>query len=135
MNDEVFFDTNILVYATDDTDPRGIIALELLEDGGLISVQVLNEFAAVASRKLRWGFDEIEIALTQFRTLCRPALPVCLKTHEAALRIAAQHGLHMYDSLIIASALRAGCTTLMSEDMQNARRFDGRLTIHNPFVT
>ena len=56
-----------------------------------------------------------------------------IATHEAALEIAQRDGLSFYDSLIVASALEAGCSTLLSEDMQDGRAIAGRLTIRNPF--
>jgi predicted nucleic acid-binding protein len=56
------------------------------------------------------------------------------ETHDAALRLAMRHGFHIYDALIIAAALEAGCSTLYSEDMPSGQVIDGRLTIRNPFA-
>ena len=56
-----------------------------------------------------------------------------MATHTAAVAISTKHGFNFYDSLIIASALEAGCTTLMTEDMQHGQVIEGRLTICNPF--
>jgi predicted nucleic acid-binding protein len=53
--------------------------------------------------------------------------------HDAALRLAGEHGFHIYDALIVAAALDADCATLYSDDLQSGRVIDGRLTIHNPF--
>jgi predicted nucleic acid-binding protein len=134
MNGEVFFDTNILVYATVRDDPRAAVAMSLLAKGGAISVQVLNEFTNVARRKLRRPWPEVKEALTAFRLLCKEPLPLSVATHEAALEIALCDRLAFYDSLIVASALEAGCATLLSEDMQNGQVIAGRLTIRNPFA-
>jgi predicted nucleic acid-binding protein len=54
-------------------------------------------------------------------------------THDQALRIAERYGFQIYDSLIVAAALEAGCTTLYSEDMQDGQSID-TLTIRNPFA-
>jgi predicted nucleic acid-binding protein len=132
MNAEAFLDTNILLYAIARNDPRTTTAEVLLAAGGMISVQVLNEFVAVARRKLGLSWDEIAEALSAIRTLCGPVEPVTIETHEAALRIAERHGYHVYDASIIAAALRAQCRILYSEDMQDGQRIDG-LTIRNPF--
>lgn len=132
MSDEIFFDTTILIYAVAQDDPRAAIAEELLARGGTISVQVLNEFVAVAGRKLAIPWKEITAALAAIRTLCAPPVPITIDTHDAALRIAARYGFHIYDSLIVAAAIEAGCTTLYSEDMQNGQMI-GPLTIRNPF--
>src|ERR1700678_2751831 len=128
MSDRTFFDTTILVYAVSGGDPRAAIAENLLATGGSISVQVLNEFAAVARRKLDMSWEEIGDALTAVRTLCGPPAPLTVQIHDAALAIAAQHGYHIYDALILAAALDEDCDLLYSEDMQNGQRL-GTLTI------
>jgi predicted nucleic acid-binding protein len=133
MSDEVFFDTNILIYAAAKNDPRAEIATALLAKGGRISVQVLNEFAATARRKLNWPWPDIAEALAAFRALCPEPIALGVATHEEALAIAQRDGLGFYDSLIVASAIEAGCLTLLSEDMQDGRTVAGTLTIRNPF--
>jgi predicted nucleic acid-binding protein len=52
MNDKAFFDTNVLVYVVGHRDDRTAAAEALVAGGGVVSVQVLNELAAVARRKL-----------------------------------------------------------------------------------
>ena len=133
MNGDVFFDTNVLVYATAKDDARAITAIDLLVDGGAVSIQVLNEFASVARRKLKWSWPEVTSALLAFRALLKAPLPVSLKTHEAALALAQRDGLNFYDALTVASALEARCKTLLSDDMQDGRVIAGGLTIRNPF--
>jgi predicted nucleic acid-binding protein len=76
MPDRVFFDTTILIYAISEGDPRAETAERLLSAGGLLSVQVLNEFAAVAKRKLKVSWPEIAEALDAARALCGPAIPL-----------------------------------------------------------
>jgi predicted nucleic acid-binding protein len=134
MTGGFFLDTNILLYAALQPDPRSDTARELLARRGIISIQVLNEFANVANRKLRRPWPEIASALEAIRTLCHPPLPMTLNTHQAALTIAGQTGYQFYDALIVASALESGCHTLYSEDLQHGRLIEGRLTIHNPFA-
>jgi predicted nucleic acid-binding protein len=129
---DAFLDSNVLIYAFT-TDPRAATAQNLLERGCAISVQGLNEFATVARRKLAMGWDELRDALAAIRTVCPTILPVDLDTHTAALDIAERRGYALFDALVVASALRAGCKTLWSEDMQHGAVIDGRLTIANPF--
>ncbi len=133
MRGGVFFDTNLLVYAALQPDRRSERARTLLARGGTVSVQVLNEFANVARRKLRRPWPEVTQALSDIRALCRPPLPISLATHEAALGIAGRLGYRLYDSLIVASALEAGCATLYSEDMQDGQVVEGALAIRDPF--
>jgi predicted nucleic acid-binding protein len=135
MNDKAFFDTNVLVYVVAHSDERTAVAEPLVARGGVVSVQVLNELASVASRKLGMAWGEIGEALTAIRVLCPSPVPLTVETHEAGLRIAAQYRFHIYDALITAAALEAECTTLYSEDLQDGQIIDGRLTIRNPFAT
>jgi predicted nucleic acid-binding protein len=133
MTGQVFLDTNILVCAALQPDPRSETARGLLAQRGTISVQVLNEFAHVANRKLRRSWAEIARALSAIRVLCPPPLPITAATHVAALTIAERTGHAIYDALIIASALEAGCGILFSEDLQDGQLIDARLTVRNPF--
>jgi predicted nucleic acid-binding protein len=135
MNDSVFFDTNALVYVVGQKDHRTAAVEALLAGGGIVSVQVLNELASVARRKLGMTWEEIGEALAAIRTLCPTPVPLTVETHEAGLRIAAQYQLHIYDALVAAAALEAECTTLYSEDLHDGQIIDGRLTIRNPFTT
>lgn len=132
MSDKAFFDTTVLVYSVSAEDRRTGIAEKLLAVGGFVSVQVLNEFVSVCKAKLKMPWKEIKEALGAVRALCEPVVPLGLETHEHALEIAEQTGYHIYDALIVAAALRAGCTVLYSEDMQDGRKV-GALTIRNPF--
>ena len=133
MSDRAFFDTNVLVYAIGQHDERTTSAEALLAEGGVVSVQVLNELAAVAHRKLGMSWEEITEALAAIRTLCPGPVPLTVDTHDAALRIASRYHFHIYDALVVAAALEADCTTLYSEDLQHEQVIDRRLTIRNPF--
>lgn len=129
---EFFFDTNVILYLLSADAAKADRAEELLAIGGIISVQVLNEFAAAASRKLRMTWPEIREVLAQVRVVC-PVEPVTVDTHDKALQLAERYGLSTYDALIVAAALMAGCTTLYSEDMQDGQVIERHLTIRNPF--
>ena len=108
MSDPVFLDTNVLVYAALQPDPRSEVARDLMARRGTISVQVLNEFVNVAHRKLRRSWPEIMTAVRAIRDLCPPPTPITLATHEAALGFASRTGYQFYDALIIAAALEFG---------------------------
>lgn len=82
MSGPVFLDTNVLVYAALQSDQRSDAARVLLARGGMISVQVLNEFTNVASRKLRRPWLEIARAVEAICFLCPPPLPLTLATHR-----------------------------------------------------
>jgi len=134
MSDKAFLDTNVLVYTLGERDGRTPVAEALLATGGVISVQVLNELASVANRKLKMSWRDVTVALDAIKILCPSPVHLTLATHDEALRLAAAHGYHIYDALIIAAALESECATLYSEDLQGGQIIDGRLTIRNPFV-
>jgi predicted nucleic acid-binding protein len=127
-----FLDSNVLVYAFT-SDPRAEAAQTLLERGCAISIQALNEFANVARRKLGKSWPEIRDDLAAIRTVCPTVIPIDVDTHEAVLRLAERYGFAMFDALMVATALRAGSSTLWSEDMQDGMLIDGKLRIANPF--
>jgi predicted nucleic acid-binding protein len=132
MNGSAFFDTNVLIYAFAKDDPRCGVAEELLGRGGVVGVQILNEFVAVAVRKLAMPWKEVLEALDAIRVLCPSPVPVSVGVHDAALRIAGVHGYHIYDALVIAAAVEASCNTLYTEDMRSGQVIGG-VTIRNPF--
>jgi len=134
MNDRAFFDTNVFVYSLIQDDPRSDEAEKLIAEGGTVSVQVLNEFAAVVRRKIKMPWDEVRFAIENIKSLCPSPLPITVQTHQEALAIAEKYGYRIYDALVVASALEARCTILYSEDMQDGQVIDGRLTIRNPFL-
>jgi predicted nucleic acid-binding protein len=127
-----FFDTNVLVYLASGDPAKADRAEKLIGTGGEISVQVLNELANVARRKMQISWTETHA----FLNLIRDVLTVhslTVETHEAGLRLAEKYRLSIYDAMIVASALQAGCETLWSEDMKHGLAIDGVLRIRNPF--
>jgi predicted nucleic acid-binding protein len=135
MPARAFFDTNVLIYSVAENDPRSDAAEALLANGGVVSAHVLNEFVAVALRKLGMSWTDVTEALGAIRTLCPSPVSITVETHDAALRIAQQYGYHIYDALVAAAALEAKCDTLYTEDMQDGQVIDDQLTIRNPFAS
>jgi predicted nucleic acid-binding protein len=133
MSDRVFLDTNVLVYALGRQDDRTPAADALLAGGGVVSVQVLNELASVARRKLRMPWPEVIAALADIQILCPFPVPTTVAIHDSALTLASRLGFNFYDALIVAAALEAKCNILYSEDLQDGQVIERRLTIRNPF--
>jgi predicted nucleic acid-binding protein len=127
-----FFDTNIIVYAQQ-SGLKSEKARDLLERGGTISVQVLNEFANVMSRKFKKSWPDVHDALADVLEVVERVLPLTLEVHAQGIALAAKHSLSIYDALIIAAALNGECDTLFSEDLQHGRRF-GKMQVVNPFA-
>lgn len=127
-----FIDTNVLLYLLSGDPAKADRAEEVLAAGGVVSVQVLNEFAAVATRKLRMSLPEVREVLATVRALCR-TVPIREDTHDKGLDLAERYGISIYDAMIVSSALLASCKTLWSEDMQDGQVIDKTLEIRNPF--
>jgi predicted nucleic acid-binding protein len=128
---EPFFDTNVLVYLASGDTTKAQRAEALLDDGGVVSVQVLNEFAFVVMRKFRTPFREVRETLAAIRATC-DVRPLDIETHERGLDIAERYRFSIYDSMIVAAALHAGCAILYTEDLQRGQSIEG-LRIRNPF--
>ncbi|HSO42274.1 MAG TPA: PIN domain-containing protein [Rhodospirillales bacterium] len=128
-----FLDTNVLVYLATGDPVKAGRAEALVAAGGVISVQVLNELANVARRKMRMPWAETRSFLSLLRGLLA-VQPLDLATHEAGLALAERYGLSTYDAMIAAAALQAGCDTLWSKDLQHGMAL-GSLRILNPFRT
>jgi len=131
---EAFFDTGVLLYLLSAEADKADRAEQLLDRSGVISVQVLNEFAVVGTRKLGLSFTEVREVLDTIRGVC-DTRPVMVEHHDKATEIAERYGFSFYDSVIVASALLAGCRTLYSEDLQHRQVIDKRLTVINPFAS
>jgi len=129
-----FFDTNILIYLASNDATKADRAEAIVREGGAISVQVLNEVANVARRKMKLSWQETRGFLSSLRELLT-VHPVTIDTHELGLALSERHQLSIYDALIAASALLAECDRLWSEDMQDGMAIDSRLRIVNPFRT
>jgi predicted nucleic acid-binding protein len=134
-----FLDTNILVYTFDDTAlEKRQIAQQLVHDAlstrqGIVSTQIVQEFLNVALHKFKRPMtvsDAQEYLNTVLLPLCHHYPSVAF--YERALLIRAETGYSFYDALVVMAALEAGCTVLLSEDMQAGRTIQG-LTILNPF--
>jgi len=128
-----FFDTNVLLYLLSGDIDKAASVEGIVSKGGIISVQVLNEFASVAARKLGMTYAEIGEFLQTIRAVCKTK-PLTVETHQLGLDIAERYGFSFYDSLIVSAALLADCSTLYSEDMQHGQKIENRMVITNPFL-
>lgn len=127
-----FFDTNVLVYLASADATKADRAEAAVAAGGAISVQVLNEIANVARRKMQMSWSDTHDFLTMLRGLLI-VHPLSVEVHDTGLRLAERYGLSIYDAMIAASALHAGCDTLWSEDMHHGMVLDEGLRVVNPF--
>lgn len=126
------FDTNILIYAYLADQAKQRRAADLIEGGGIISVQALNEFSSVARRKLAFSWSDVRDASADFTSML-DVKPLTLASHDAAIMIGEATGYTIYDCLMLAVASEAGATAFISEDLQHGRRIEG-MEIQNPFL-
>ncbi len=140
MNAKYFMDTNIVVYSFDDRMPDkknrslALIADALQTGNGIISWQVIQEFLNVATRKFKVPLKPEDSKLYLQKVLH----PLCqvfpnLDIYQDALDLQGKTKYPFYDALILAGALREGCTILYTEDMQDGYQVGG-LRIVNPFL-
>ena len=127
-----FLDTNVLLYLLSKDAAKADRAEALLAAGGVVSVQVLNEFASVATRKLAMTIPEIREILSTIQAVGM-VKPLDIETHELGLDIAERYGFSIYGGLIVAAAVRAGCAILYTEDLQQGQMLE-KLQIANPFA-
>ena len=127
-----FADTNVVLYLLDD-GPKAECAEEILSRGPRISVQVLNEATVNCRRKAGLSWEETGSFLAGVQSLC-PVEDLTPQTHAVGGALAERYGLSVYDAMIVAAALLAGCTTLYTEDMQAGLLVEGQLRLVNPFA-
>ena len=138
--DRFFIDSNILVYSYDDAEPgkkslaQEIIASLARNGSGALSVQVLGEFFNIATRRIPIPLtvDEATAVIDDMsRSLA--VLDIDSAMVRRAIATHSRYGTSYWDSLIIAAAERAGCTRILSEDMNPGQSYHGIVAV-NPFT-
>lgn len=130
--DRFFVDSNVILYSLGNDLAKKLVATTLLAGNSVVSTQVLMETANVARRKLGYSVGQIRAVLKSLTSVCEVSL-VTEAMIERSLDIAERYGFSTYDSLIVATALEAGCVALYTEDLHRNQRID-RLTIVNSFL-
>ncbi len=132
-----FLDTNVLVYAFDESEPaKRARALALLEDEALdivFSAQVLNEFYWTVTRKLTPAVPEA-VAQEVVRELALGrVVPIDASLVEESIALSRRHRLSLWDAGIVVAAQRSGCRELLTEDLASGQAF-GSVTVRDPFA-
>jgi predicted nucleic acid-binding protein len=128
-----FVDSNILLYLVLDNGGKAAKVREVLGLGCTISVQVLNETTNVLRRKYKMPWDEVRRFLSVVRDLTE-TVPTDVAIHEVGIDIAERYGFSIYDSMILAAAMKSDCQIVFSEDMQHGQIIDRQIRIINPFA-
>ena len=126
-----FIDSNVILYLLSHDAVKADKAESILQAGGVISVQVLNEVVSVCQRKLKMPWDEIDVVLQAVKASVQ-VVPLTEASHELAVQLCKRYQLSFYDAHICSAALIADSKIVLSEDMQDGMVVDG-LVINNPF--
>jgi len=141
MIDKIFLDTNILVYMFDKSEEqkheliKKLITDQLPVSRFFLSIQVINEFINVTSKKIANPIpiskqSEILDLLNELFFI----VPLNLSTSYKAIELSGKYKLSFWDSLIISSALENNCSIIYSEDMQEGLIIEDKLTLKNPLI-
>lgn len=137
MSDKRFFDTNILFYAYDTSDPakqataEALVRQAAVEANAVLSTQILGEFFyATVIRKRVLDATEAEQVIAALARLQVVDIDVMLV--RAAISYHRRYQLRYWDALVVAAAKRAGCVELLSEDFNDGQDYDG-VRARNPF--
>ncbi len=139
MGDRAFVDTNVLVYLVDRTTPaKQAVAERIWAEKApsrelVLSTQVLNEFYSVTTTKGTRFLDPETAEQFLLRFCALEVVPADAALVMAAVRRSRTDSLSLWDALLVEAALAAGCTRLLTEDLQHGREFDG-LRVENPFL-
>ena len=137
--DRFFIDSNVLIYSYDRSEPdkrsraQELIAGLSQNGNGVLSVQVLGEFFSIVTRRIPnpLSIQEAEAAVALFGSL--PVLDIDMAMVRRAIATHSRYGTTYWDSLIIAAAERAGCSSILSEDLNTGQSYHGILAV-NPFL-
>jgi predicted nucleic acid-binding protein len=133
----IALDTNILVYAEGvngalRAKPTVELIKKLPESSTFLPVQVLGELFRVLVGKAAFPPPEARAVVLRWRDTF-PLIETSQSILVAALDLAADHGLSVWDAVILSAAAASGCRLLLSEDMQDGFIWNG-VTVANPFA-
>ncbi len=127
-----FIDTNVIVYLASADAAKADRSESIVASGGVVSVQVLNEFVSVARRALALTWPEVREALAALNANL-DVVAVTPAIQARAVDIAEARGFHIYDAAIVAAAIASGCDRVLTEDLQHGQIVNG-VRIENPYL-
>ena len=142
MNDRTFLDTNIFVYAIDTSSKekkkrehaRNLVKHHIINESGVISIQVLQEFFQVSTHKIKKPLSvEEALEFLQYISILQIVRPD-YNMVTAAIHLHKNNSVSFWDAMILQSAKSAACNFVLSEDLQDCVRLD-KMSMKNPFKT
>ena len=138
MPNRDFFDSNILIYAADRSEPekqfqaRRLLNSAVENETGALSVQVLSEFFSVVTKRIPNPLSVEEAEAIIERTAVLPVVELDWSLVRRAIDTHKEYGISYWDSLIVAAAEKAGCAQIISEDLNSGQSYHG-ITVVDPF--
>jgi predicted nucleic acid-binding protein len=140
MSADSFLDTSLFIYQLEArNDRKSVIADAIIREGvatgnACISYQVVQECLNIILRKAEVPLD-VSGARAYLDHVLTPLLQVSASAHlyHRGLDVQDRYHFGFYDSLIVAAALEAGCTRLLTEDLQDGQKIE-TVTVINPFA-
>jgi predicted nucleic acid-binding protein len=134
MSDRAFIDTNIFAYIQRKDDP---VKSQISQDtiaffDCVISTQVVNEFSSLFTKKYPIPIDEIRKVLASIYANCELVTLTSILS-DKALSLHDQYGYSFYDSLMLAATLKADCSYIITEDMQDGQLIENKIKIVDIF--
>ncbi len=127
-------DSNVLVYLHDNSSPsKRNIAKNILSDNPVIPAQVVSEYLNTIKRLLDLSKEQLLMQTAELLKDCE-IIPILPSTLYLAASLVKKYQFQLFDAVIVAAALEAGCQTLYSEDMHHGLLVNDTLTIINPFI-
>ena len=132
--EKVFIDTNILIYANDSRDrDKQQKAIQIISDlmltgNGVISTQVMQEYANVALKKLNQDQSVVLrqlVLLESFEVIM--VSPILIRK---GIELKTVYNIGYWDSIIISAAESAKCKTIFSEDFNTGQYYSGIIAVN-----
>jgi len=138
MSDKVFLDTNVLVYAYDQSEPekqaraQALLSWGIEREKAVLSTQVLGEFFVVVTRKIQFPIPVDQVAEVVNLLSILPVVEIDLKLVRQAIAVHEDLQISYWDALIVTAAARVGCQKILSEDLNAGQSYCG-VRVENPF--
>ena len=130
----IAIDTNILLYSISKNEDRKLpIAANLINECPVIFPQNLSEFINVLVNGWKYPKENMGLIVSEVLNSCQ-LINTSVAAYKLAFELIKKYDFQVFDAVIVASALDAGCRVLFSEDMQDNLVVEKQLTIINPFL-
>jgi predicted nucleic acid-binding protein len=130
---KIAVDTNVLIYLHDGLNSSKKSAAEsILAENPNIPAQVISEYLNTTRRLLTLSKENLLLQTSELFSNCE-IIPISSSTLLKSAELIKKFQFQLFDAIIVAASLQAGCDILYSEDMHHGLLINNSLTILNPF--